>query len=845
MVGTMLTRVTGTKFWAFATVIVTLLSLIPLQPASIGYAAAPSASSVVTINGGGGVATNGSDGIKMTFNVARFGEQVRFRDDVFAYLGGEMGFHLNVGGTLYTSMNGSRASRELSGADTFDDLVIGNLTGTASTSGGATTGDGSAVLTYTKTISTRVYTVVRSIKYTYPNRYYKESFKVIIPVGNSATVKLYKGGDTAPGQTPPTGDYDKEAHGMLTLSPMRDVTSVETDSQAIFGMREVIRSTSMSTFQGAVAQYYTHPYPSVVAGGDIGEYAQNDLNDPTNTHDAGFMIQYTLGSTPGTYTVENLTYVGKQAVNLEATWLDESVSGIGHLYLTLNNSLLNNASGLGYTFTLPTGLVFGGINNTCGATINVSGNTLTVSGAAVNALDNCVIDFDVGATANATYTVTSSSVSGLTGTGIENAVGKSSVTFTGISPTFTITPTFTNTSTPTNTATRTATATNTPTNTRTSTPTRTNTPTSTDTATPTDTSTPTYTSTPTDTSTPTNTATATDTATPTETFTPSLTPRPNQLRNAAIGNAFVIGLLNNGTLVTWGLNNFQQSAIPLAARTLLFKDVAAGINTAYAVAGNGDLYTWGESLYGEAEPPTEAMTNVKAVAAGGRFAMVITQYNTVEAWGRNEWGQTDVPPYLYDTTSANVIALDGGDRHALALRADGTVVGWGDNRLGQAKVPAGLRDVVAISAGENHSLALLDNGRVVGWGSNDKGQLRIPVAATNIVQIAAGRECSLAVRADGTLVVWGNSIYTNFPFSARRNVIFVDSDNQNSIVGLSSGAIIVAGNAVGNVMISRTTTPPPLITQTPSKTVTPSETMTPSNTKTPTNTRTPSRTRTP
>ena len=112
----------------------------------------------------------------------------------------------------------------------------------------------------------------------------------------------------------------------------------------------------------------------------------------------------------------------------------------------------------------------------------------------------------------------------------------------------------------------------------------------------------------------------------------------------------------------------------MAARTLLFKDVAAGINTAYAVAGNGDLYTWGESLYGEGEPPNEAMTNVKAVAAGGRFAMVITQDNTVEAWGRNEWGQTNVPPFLYDTTSANVSALDGGDRHALALRADGTVV---------------------------------------------------------------------------------------------------------------------------------------------------------------------------
>ena len=136
---------------SITTLVVIVLTLFPIQPQQTSYAAAPSASSVVTINGGGGVATDGSDGIRMTFNVARFGEQIKHRNDVYAYLGCEMGFHLNVGGTLYTSMNGSRASRELSGADTFDDLVIGNLTGTASTSGGSTTGDGSAVLTYTKT----------------------------------------------------------------------------------------------------------------------------------------------------------------------------------------------------------------------------------------------------------------------------------------------------------------------------------------------------------------------------------------------------------------------------------------------------------------------------------------------------------------------------------------------------------------------------------------------------------------------------------------------------------------------------------------------------------------------
>jgi alpha-tubulin suppressor-like RCC1 family protein len=152
----------------------------------------------------------------------------------------------------------------------------------------------------------------------------------------------------------------------------------------------------------------------------------------------------------------------------------------------------------------------------------------------------------------------------------------------------------------------------------------------------------------------------------------------------------------------------------------------------------------------------------------------------------------------------------------VALKADGTVIAWGDNRRGQASVPPGLSGVIAVSAGENHTLALLNNGQVVGWGANTAGQLSIPTSKiVNVVAIAAGRESSLAVTADGNLVAWGNRRYITFKGSYGGKVYSVDSDNQNSIMGLRDGGVLVAGNNLSNVFVSRTRTLTPSQTRTP------------------------------
>ena len=77
-----------------------------------------------------------------------------------------------------------------------------------------------------------------------------------------------------------------------------------------------------------------------------------------------------------------------------------------------------------------------------------------------------------------------------------------------------------------------------------------------------------------------------------------------------------------------------------------------------------------------------------------------------------------------------------GSGFTLVVKADGTVVGWGRNTDGQAAQPAMPNGsvntptvidlpgkVLQVAMGELTQYALLEDGTVVAWGQNDEGQL--------------------------------------------------------------------------------------------------------------------------
>ena len=329
------------------------------------------------INPGGGMDVTGNDGIRMQFNrqitdLTRSecgpskGDAIYWRGVTQFYADADHGVALSIGGGTDAANPGSATSlrtilascpSSMIGNTTFSDITIGSLTGSATLCGDTTTagtlrncssmyGSGSAVITYSHTVGGRIFSLIRSITYTYPNPYFLEQFTINVPSGNTSMVKLYKAGDTAPGGS-------NSGVGVYVSNPVKRVMSVEVNTKVFVAMKEVRRPTGMSTFEGAYETSYggyDYIYRRINNNLDLGFYA-----DP-NTHNVAYGIQYTIGSNPGTYNEENYTYVGLQGLSLEAEWLDAVATRSAQLDIVLVNSYSTNATGNGFRFTIPRGM---------------------------------------------------------------------------------------------------------------------------------------------------------------------------------------------------------------------------------------------------------------------------------------------------------------------------------------------------------------------------------------------------------------------------------------------------------------------------------------------------------
>lgn len=235
----------------------------------------------------------GADGIQIIFNSSGDPEigsdQIVFaQTDNWCCGGG--GPVLNVGGVAI----GEAGAAEYKGFASWDSVAISNVTGASQrvAAGGTVisstqTGNATATLTYTKTIDSKVYTVVRAVSYTYPNHYYDETWTVTIPAGNTAEVDLYIGGDVAPGDDDNGKGSTQEVAGLRTNYESNIYSGIFIS----YGELDVAKPFS-HYFVGD----YSDPYNTIAAGGNL-----PDTTDPTDDHDAGLQVQWSLGTTPGDY----------------------------------------------------------------------------------------------------------------------------------------------------------------------------------------------------------------------------------------------------------------------------------------------------------------------------------------------------------------------------------------------------------------------------------------------------------------------------------------------------------------------------------------------------------------
>lgn len=376
----------------------------------------------VTLNPGGGIQANGSDGLRFTINNAAGGSgydsAVAGQDGVVyratrQYCCSAGAPMLNVGGTLYGQ------SGPASGSANWNSISIISTSGATSIgTRTSTTGNSAATVRYTAVKNSRTYTMDRTVTYTYPNDYVTDSYTFTIPDGNTDTVKFYIGGDTAPGSS-------DQGYGIMLTSPVRSVISLNTSSQIMFGFREI---PGDKVFDGATSQGYSIPYSTVQNGGNIGYVVTS------STHDAGLMMQWNLGSTPGTQTAGFQQFATQQGTNLNASFgsnLTEPNTPV-NLNIQAVNTVLATASGLAFTANLPAGLVVGAgsTSNTCSGTMTaVAGSgQISLSAGSVASATNCLISVPVVSSLPGTYTVSAASFTSLSN--LTNNVGTSSLLVT-------------------------------------------------------------------------------------------------------------------------------------------------------------------------------------------------------------------------------------------------------------------------------------------------------------------------------------------------------------------------------------------------------------------------------
>jgi alpha-tubulin suppressor-like RCC1 family protein len=210
---------------------------------------------------------------------------------------------------------------------------------------------------------------------------------------------------------------------------------------------------------------------------------------------------------------------------------------------------------------------------------------------------------------------------------------------------------------------------------------------------------------------------------------------------------------------------------------------------------SSSIIAWGRNQFGQTNVPPN-LTNGVAMSCSGYPTCVLLSDMTVVSWGlESTVGPT--PAGL-----SNVVASDSGYAHIMARKDDGTLIEWGyyggtSNLINEVRVgtPPSLPNLLTFACGGTHDVALLNDGRVVAWGMNSLGQTNVPSDLENVVAIDAGRIHSMALKGDGTVVCWGANNYGQCDVpSGLDNVVAIAAGHYFSIALKSDGTLVGWGD---------------------------------------------------
>jgi alpha-tubulin suppressor-like RCC1 family protein len=248
----------------------------------------------------------------------------------------------------------------------------------------------------------------------------------------------------------------------------------------------------------------------------------------------------------------------------------------------------------------------------------------------------------------------------------------------------------------------------------------------------------------------------------------------NNVQYISTGNLSSYALLNDGTVMSWGLGTNGR-------------------------LGNGGTASTSSPVYVKINSTTN-LTGITQVSGMENSAAALKSDGTVWVWGantKNECANVGASSYAAQVTGIpKIIKISTGDFNVLALDEFGYLWNWGYNTGGMlgdgvaggdqavprkvlavgATAPTTnyLTGVMDMGAGQTICVAVLYDGSVVTWGGNGYGELGIGASGSmnvpvyvktpsgvgnlsGIVYINAGDNHVLAMKADGTLYTWGRN----------------------------------------------------------------------------------------
>lgn len=289
------------------------------------------------------------------------------------------------------------------------------------------------------------------------------------------------------------------------------------------------------------------------------------------------------------------------------------------------------------------------------------------------------------------------------------------------------------------------------------------------------------------------------------------------------GESHTIVIKNNGTLWGWGSNDFGAIGVPNPGGDIIksfpvqigtltgWANISCGEDHTLAIRDDGTLWSWGRNNFGQLGQGLTTTTNISSpvqigsltgwssIAAGRYHSLATRTSGTLWAWGKNNNGQLGIgsttnrssPVQVGSGTTGDWIFVSAGEDISAGLRQRG-ITGrnlwtWGANfngGLGRGfsvtYITPGIVGTVAdniwetVDCGDDHMVALKMTKTLWVWGSNRYGQLGLgdeversrPTQVGSDVDwaaVKAGGMHTTGVKTDGSIFTWGRNNFGQQP----------------------------------------------------------------------------------